>query len=372
MKTPEKHKWLPSKLPNLKIRSNTGVYYAVIKSESRRKVRSLRTKDYATAARRLPEALSALRALAGYLSEGGEIPTFRQAVSAYSSAEQIHIKKSSCNYYQQSADAILRVATRKLLDKSLADVTTGDLEIWQRAHARKYSNSRVNGARSFLNQHVFGPAVAKGQLGLNPAAKVKNLRVRHEARWVPTPGEFSRLVAEIRGNSFRVNEKGRCTGSAHCEVTADAVELLAYTGMRLSEAQNLTWRAVRENHIEIRVGGDFETKNGESPGIPLTASLRELLGRLREGPRPNGPSDPVMGVKRPTIALANACKRLGFPHLRVHDLRHLFATRCIEANVDMPTVAKWMGHKDGGITCARVYAHVLPNHSDKQAEKVAF
>ena len=97
--------------------SKTGVYYAVIKTESRRKVRSLRTKDYATAARKLPETLSALRALAGYLSEGGEIPTFRQAVSAYSSAEQIPIKKTSCNYYQQSADAILRVATRKLLDK---------------------------------------------------------------------------------------------------------------------------------------------------------------------------------------------------------------------------------------------------------------
>ena len=120
--------------------------------------------------------------------------------------------------------------------------------------------------------------------------------MRHEARWVPTPGEFARLVAEIRGNSFRLNEKGRCTGSAYCEVTADAVELLAYTGMRLSEAQNLTWRAVRQNHIEIRVGGDFETKNGESRGIPLNSSLRELLDRLREAPRPNGPSDPVMGA----------------------------------------------------------------------------
>jgi len=29
-------------------------------------------------------------------------------------------------------------------------------------------------------------------------------------------------------------------------------------------------------------------------------------------------------------------------------LRHLFATRCIESGVDIPTVSRWLGHKDGG------------------------
>ena len=368
----ESHKFLPSKLPNLKVWSKTGVYYAVIKAESRRKVRSLRTKDYATAARRLPEAVSSLRTLAGYLSDGGEIEIFRDVLQSFAQKEQIHIRQSSVKYYAQNAKAILETAPARVLSKPISEITTPDLRAWQKAHAKKYSASRVNGSMSFLNKHVFAPAIENGQIGVNPLEKVPRLRVLQKNRWIPTPAEFARLVAEIRGNSFRLNEKGRCTGSAYREVTADAVELFAYTGMRLSEAQNLTWSAVRENHIEIRVGDDFQTKNGQGRAIPMNSSLRELLGRLREAPRPNGPSAPVMGVKRPTIALANACKRLGFPHLRTHDLRHLFATRCIEAGVDMPTVAKWMGHKDGGITCARVYAHVSPSHSDKQAEKVAF
>jgi len=38
-----------------------------------------------------------------------------------------------------------------------------------------------------------------------------------------------------------------------------------------------------------------------------------------------------------------------------HDLRHLFATRCIETGVDIPTVSRWLGHKDGGGLAMKVY-----------------
>jgi integrase len=38
-----------------------------------------------------------------------------------------------------------------------------------------------------------------------------------------------------------------------------------------------------------------------------------------------------------------------------HELRHLFATRCIESGVDIPTVSRWLGHKDGGALAMKVY-----------------
>ena len=85
---------------------------------------------------------------------------------------------------------------------------------------------------------------------------------------------------------------------------------------------------------------------------------------------PTGPDNPVMLVKSPRIALQRACERLGIEHLRVHDLRHIYATRCIEAGVDMPTIAKWMGHKDGGVTAMRVYGHLTDTHSTAMAERV--
>jgi integrase len=55
-----------------------------------------------------------------------------------------------------------------------------------------------------------------------------------------------------------------------------------------------------------------------------------------------------------------------------HDLRHLFATRCIEAGVDIPTVSRWLGHQDGGALCMKTYGHLRDEHSKTEALKVTF
>lgn len=54
------------------------------------------------------------------------------------------------------------------------------------------------------------------------------------------------------------------------------------------------------------------------------------------------------------------------------DLRHLFATRCIESGVDIPTVSRWLGHKDGGALAMKVYGHLRDHHSVEMAKKVRF
>ena len=56
--------------------------------------------------------------------------------------------------------------------------------------------------------------------------------------------------------------------------------------------------------------------------------------------------------------------------MRVHDLRHIFATRCIESSVDLPTLANWLGHKDGGVLAAQVYGHLCIKHSTAMAGRV--
>jgi integrase len=53
-------------------------------------------------------------------------------------------------------------------------------------------------------------------------------------------------------------------------------------------------------------------------------------------------------------------------------LRYLFATRCIESGVDIPTVSRWLGHQDGGALCIKTYGHLRDEHSANEAKKVAF
>ena len=60
------------------------------------------------------------------------------------------------------------------------------------------------------------------------------------------------------------------------------------------------------------------------------------------------------------------------PRITHHDLRHLFATRCIESEVDIPTLTRWLGRKDGSALVMKVYGHLRDEHSFKMAERVTF
>ena len=63
---------------------------------------------------------------------------------------------------------------------------------------------------------------------------------------------------------------------------------------------------------------------------------------------------------------------LRYPHFTHHDFRHFFATTCIEAGVDIPTVSRWLGHKDGGALAMRVYGHLRKEHSFSMFNRVLF
>jgi len=79
-----------------------------------------------------------------------------------------------------------------------------------------------------------------------------------------------------------------------------------------------------------------------------------------------------MKVRECQKALDRACRVAKVARITHHDLRHLFATRCIESGVDIPTVSRWMGHKDGGALAMRTYGHLRNHHSASMAKKVSF
>jgi integrase len=150
---------------------------------------------------------------------------------------------------------------------------------------------------------------------------------------------------------------------------ADMIEFLAYSGMRaFSEAPWVTWGDVDWQRQEIIVRGNPETgtKNSEVRRIPMIRDMEALLTRLKEGGSSSGP---ILEVHKCQGALTRACAKLGIPRITHHDPRHLFATRCIASGVDIPTVARWLGHKDGGAPAMKVYGHLRNQHSQEMAKK---
>lgn len=53
-----------------------------------------------------------------------------------------------------------------------------------------------------------------------------------------------------------------------------------------------------------------------------------------------------------------------------HDLRHVFATRCVEAGVTWKALAEWLGHEDGGILAANTYSCLRKEHSFEMAARL--
>ena len=79
-----------------------------------------------------------------------------------------------------------------------------------------------------------------------------------------------------------------------------------------------------------------------------------------------------MLVRECQKAMDRAALKTDISRITHHDLRHLFATRCIESGVDIQTVSRWLGHKDGGALAMKTYGHLRNEHSQAMAQKVKF
>jgi integrase len=106
--------------------------------------------------------------------------------------------------------------------------------------------------------------------------------------------------------------------------------------------------------------------------VPMIPELEKMLRELR-AERPDEPfRATVMRVFECQNSMTHAAEKIGMKRITHHDLRHLFATICIESGVDIPTVSRWLGHKDGGALCMKTYGHLRQDHSLAQAQRVSF
>ncbi|MEI6674051.1 MAG: site-specific integrase [Verrucomicrobiota bacterium] len=340
-----------SKVPCL-LRHRGGNYYASAKVGGKLIRRSLDTDDYHAAKLRLPTVLAELRGSPNASAAG----TLGKAIEDEAKRKDPTIKVTTQHYYKQIAVSLAKIAAKFPVDPlglSITRVTLAELRALMDAYAAATSPTRYNGCLALIRR-TYERAIEAGHVASNLPISLKRIRPKPLKMALPTAESFAKVVADILSQR-----------KSHSKATAAAVEFLAYTGLRISEAQSIQWQDIKDDHLIVRTA-----KNEEMRQVPLIRAALDLLARLRAVGIPTGDNDPVMLIKSPRIALDGSCARLGINHLRVHDLRHIFATRCIEANVDLPTLAGWLGHKDGGVLCAQVYGHLCKKHSTEMARKV--
>jgi integrase len=161
------------------------------------------------------------------------------------------------------------------------------------------------------------------------------------------------------------------------QLLADYVRLMARCGSRASETLRLMWSDVDWGQQQLTIGSDGLSKNHESRAVDFNAALAELLEDMRS--RSNGsaylfPAPRMFGEDAPARSLKEALYKAralaGVDGFGYHDCRHYFISHAVMSGIDYMTIARWVGHKDGGVLIGRVYGHLNDEHAKRQAKRL--
>ena len=194
--------------------------------------------------------------------------------------------------------------------------------------------------------------------GVNPCRFVRKYQERKRERFL-TEEEFRRLGRIL-------SEAGNGTGvSARA---AAAIRLLMLTGCRRNEILTLRWEDVDLDAGELHLS---DSKTG-ARAVPLSPSAAKLLTEL-----PRVPGNPwVFPGKKPGTHMRNVNgpweivrARAGIENVRLHDLRHSFASRALALGESLPMIGKLLGHKQ--IETTARYAHLARDSVKESAGRIA-
>ena len=227
--------------------------------------------------------------------------------------------------------------------------------------------------------HALGDAVHEGLLRTNPAHGVSRPKVRQAEMHTWSRDELKKFLDATTEDRL-----------------AALWRLMATTGLRRGEALGLKW-----SDADLVAGGlsiqrsrvatgyevtEREPKTGRGRSVPIdagtVAALRswkrqQAAERLQWGQawqntghvftRENGePWHP----DRVRVLFQEAVKAAGVPRIRMHDLRHGWATLALRAGIHPKVVQERLGHANIAMTMDR-YSHVIPALQESAAELVA-
>jgi len=263
-----------------------------------------------------------------------------------------HCKPTTARDYRS---IIRRFIRPKLGPLPIAEVTRADVVAFH--HALRKTPYQANRAASMLSK-LFNLAEDWGlrKAGSNPARRIKKFREEEKKRFL-SDEEQARLGDVLAD----VLEDGSETIYG-----VSAILLLIYTGCRLNEILTLRWDYVTAHHLELP-----DSKTGRRR-IPLPREAYDVLEGL-----PRSAENPyvILGEAKdgPLVNLQKPWRRIrdlaGLNDVRLHDLRHTYASVAMKDGIDPFTLKEIMGHKNLQTTLR--YAHLADDAVQRAAGSVA-
>ena len=231
----------------------------------------------------------------------------------------------------------------------MGELITPDLAVLvQNMLARGYAFGTINRVLVLI-RYAYTLAMRWRVEGVphNPAKDLKNLRCDNKIERYLTQDQTVALMTAVR--------------SSDNSLLQHIVSFLIYTGARKREALDAKWTDIDWGQSSWRIP---KTKSGKVRHVPLSTGAVELLKNLKnwlasceissEFIFPN----PRTGLPFVSMYYSwnTARKQAGLPELRVHDLRHSFASFLVNAGRSLYEVQELLGHAD--IRTTSRYAHL--------------
>lgn len=258
------------------------------------------------------------------------------------------------------------VEFRGLLDRHIlpalgrlkvAEVTRADVEALHRAMRTKAVTA--NRALTVISaMMVFAERCEMRPAGTNPIRFVQKYREQCRERFL-SAAEMGRL-----GDALAEAERD----GSQLPGTILAVRLLALSAMRRSEVLTLKWEYVDLErgclHLPDSKTGRKTVLLG-APALDLLAQAPRIEGNPYVCPG-DRPSAPLVGIDK---AWARLCQRAGLAGVRIHDLRHSWASAGAAAHLGLPVIGRVLGHSSTSTT--QRYAHLADDPVRAAADRVS-
>lgn len=249
--------------------------------------------------------------------------------------------------------------TRADIKRFLQDVAEGKTAVDVRT--RKHGRARVAGGKGTASRTVgllggiFSYACELELITANPVHGVKRFPDKRSERFL-SEAELVKL-----GNALR---DAQATGDNPAGIAI--IRLLVFTGARKDEIEGLQWREVDFDNRVLRLE---DSKTGQKI-LPLNAGALMLLS---EQPRTEG-TDCVFPATKGNghfLGTPKIWRRVrsaaGLEDVRLHDLRHSFASVAVSMGASLPIIGALLGHRDAATTQRYAHLHDDPLRSTTDA-----
>jgi integrase len=279
----------------------------------------------------------------------------------------------------REAPTVNELADRYLAEHAKKKRTEKGDRAMIRIHVRPRLGNRKVAAIGFgdvdrLHREISKSAPYQANRVLALLSKMFSLAIRWEMRADSPARGVERNPEERRYRYLSGDELQRLTEAlaAHpSQSAANAVRLLLLTGARRGEVLSATW-----DQFDLAAGiwtkPSSHTKQKREHRVPLSAPARQLLAEIRNGskseyvfPGRDGVG-PMTEIKK---SWASLCRAAGIDGVRLHDLRHTYASVLASAGLSLPVIGALLGHTQPGTTAR--YAHLFDDPLRAATERAA-